>query len=50
MNTYVLWTLFNELRNIDKMLGLQSILYLLRNAFDKFNITGAVLFNSINVM
>ena len=39
MDAYVLYILFNELRKRDEMRGLQSIIFILRTAFDKFNNT-----------
>ena len=41
MSVYVLLNLLNELRKMDKMLGLPSILSLFRNEFNKFNNTRA---------
>ena len=41
MSTHVLLNLLNKLGKRDKMLGLQSILSLFRNKFNKFNNTGA---------
>ena len=41
--------LLNELRKIDKMRGLTSILSLFRNEFNKFNNTGAHLSDSIKI-
>ena len=41
MSADVLLNLLNELGKIDKMLGLQSILFLFRNEFSKFNNTRA---------
>ena len=41
MSTHVLLKLLNELGKREKMRGLQSILSLFRNEFDKFNNTGA---------
>ena len=38
MSCSVSLDLLNELRKRDKMRGLQSILYLFRNKFSKFNI------------
>ena len=38
--------LSNELKKRDKMLGLQSILSLFHNEFDKFNNTGAQMLDS----
>ena len=47
MSARVLLNLFNELRKIDQIRGLPSILYLFRNGFDKFNNTGAQMLDSI---
>ena len=41
MSAHVLLNLLNEFGNRDKMRGLQSILSLFRNKFNKFNNTGA---------
>ena len=41
MSAHVLSILLNELGKSDKMQGLQSILSLFRNKFDKFNNTRA---------
>ena len=41
MSADVLSNLLNELGKIDKLLGLQSILFLFRNEFSKFNNTRA---------
>ena len=41
MSAHVLLNLLNDLRKIDKMQGLPSILPLFRNKFYKFNKTGA---------
>ena len=41
MSAHVLLNLLNELRKRDKMRGLQSILSLFRNKFNKFNNTGS---------
>ena len=46
MSAHVLLNLL-ELRKRDKMRGLQSILSLLRNKFNKFNNTGARMLDSI---
>ena len=40
MSAHVLLNVLNELRKSDKMRGLQSILLLFRNEFNKFNNTG----------
>ena len=40
MSAHVLLNLLSELRNIDKMRGLPSILSRFRNEFNKFNTTG----------
>ena len=47
MSAHVLLNLLNELGKRDKMRGLPSILSLFRNKFDKFNNTGARMFDSI---
>ena len=47
MSAHVLLSLLNELRKRNKMQGLQSILSLFRNKFNKFNNTGAWMFDSI---
>ena len=47
MSVHVLLILLNELRKRDKMRGLQSILSLFRNEFNKFNNTGALMLDSI---
>ena len=47
MSAHVLLNLLNKLRKRDKMRGLPSILSLFRNKFNKFNHTGAQMFNSI---
>ena len=39
MNAHVLLNLLNELRKRDKMRGLQSVLSLFLNEFNKFNNT-----------
>ena len=41
MSAHVLLNLLNVLRKKDKMRGLQSILFLFRNKFNKFNNTRA---------
>ena len=41
MSTHVLLNLLSELEKRDKMRGLQSILSLFRNEFNKFNSTDA---------
>ena len=41
MSVQVLLNLLNELGKRDKMRGLQRILSLFRNKFNKYNITGA---------
>ena len=41
MSAHVLLKLLNELRKRDKMRGLQSILSLFRNEFNKYNNTRA---------
>ena len=47
MSTHVLLNLLNKLRKRDKMRGLQSILSLFLNEFNKFNNTGAGMLDSI---
>ena len=47
MNAHVLLNLLNELRKRDKMRGLPSILFPLRNELFKFNDTGARMLGSI---
>ena len=47
MSAQVLLILLNEMGKTDKMRGLSSILYLLRNVFNKFNNTGARMLDSI---
>ena len=47
MSAHVLLNLLNELRKIDKIRGLPSILSLFRNEFNKFNNTGAQMLDSI---
>ena len=47
MNAHVLLNLLNELRKIDKMRGLPSILSLFCNKFNKFSNTGARMLDSI---
>ena len=47
MSAHVLLNLFNELGKIDKMRGLQSVLSLFRNEFNKFNNTRARMLDSI---
>ena len=46
MSAHALLNLLNEFRKIDKMRGMQSILYLFRKQFDKFNNTGARMLDS----
>ena len=41
MSAHILLNLFNDLGKSDKKRGLQSILSLFRNEFNKFNNTGA---------
>ena len=41
MSAHVLLSLLNKLGKRDKMRGLQSILYLFRNKYNKFNNTTA---------
>ena len=50
MSAHVLLNLLNELRKRDKMLGLPSILSLFHNEFNKFNNTGARMFDYIDHM
>ena len=47
MSAHVLLNLSNELRKIDKMRGLSSILSLFRNEFIKFNNTRARMLDSV---
>ena len=47
MSAHVLLNLLKELRKKDKMRGLQSILSLFCNEFDKFNKTRARMLDSI---
>ena len=47
MIAHVLLNLLNELRKIDKMRGVPSILSLFRNEFNKFNNTRARMLYSI---
>ena len=47
MSAHVLLNLLNELGKRDKMRGLQSILSLLHNEFNKFNNTRARILDSI---
>ena len=47
MSAHILLNLLNELRKNDKMRGLPSILSLFRNEFDKFNNTGARIFDTM---
>ena len=47
MSAHVLLNLLNELRKRDKMRGLSSILSPFRNEFNKFNNTGAQMWDSI---
>ena len=47
MSAHVLLILLNELRKRDKMRGLQSILSLFRNKFNKFNNTRPRILDSI---
>ena len=47
MSAHALLNNLNELGKSDKMRGLSSILPLLRNEFNKFNNTGARMFDSI---
>ena len=50
MSAGVLLNLLNKLRKSDKMRGLQSILLLFRNKFNKFNNTGAQMLDAIYLM
>ena len=47
MSAHVLLNLLKELRKRDKMRGLQSIFFLFRNEFNKFNNTRARMLDSI---
>ena len=47
MSAHVLLNLLNELRKSDKIRGLQSILSLFPNKFNKFNNTAAGMLDSI---
>ena len=47
MSAHVLLNLLNELRKIDKMRGLWSILSLICNGFNEFNNTRARILDSI---
>ena len=47
MCAHVLLNLLNQLRKRDKMRGLPRILSLFRNKFNKFNITGARILDSV---
>ena len=47
MSTHVLLNLLNKLRKSDKMRGLQSILLLFCNEFNKFSNTRAQMLDSI---
>ena len=47
MSAHVFLNLLNELGKSDKMWGLQSIILLFRNEFNKFNNTGARMLDSI---
>ena len=47
MSACVLLNLSNQLRKRDKLRGLQSILSLFHNEFNKFNNTGALMIDSI---
>ena len=47
MSAHVLWNLLNKLGKRDKMRGLQSILSLFRNKFNKFNSIRARMLDSI---
>ena len=50
MSAHVLLNLLNKLMKRDKMRGLLSILFLFRNEFNKFNNTGAWMWNSMYYM
>ena len=50
MSAHVLLILLNELGKRDKMKGLSSILSLFCNEFNTFDITGALMLDSINHM
>ena len=50
MSAHVLLKLFIELRKIDQMRGLPSILTLSHNKFNKFNNTGAWMLDYIHHM
>ena len=50
MSANVLLNLLNELRKRDKIRGLESILSLFRNKFNKFYNTGAQMLDSIHHM
>ena len=47
MSAHVLLNLFNDFGKNDEMRGLSSILSLFRNELNKFNNTGAQIFDSI---
>ena len=47
MSAYVLLNILNKWRKRDKMGGLPSILSLFRSEFNKFNITGARMLDSV---
>ena len=47
MSAHVLLNLLNELGKRDELRGLQSILFLFRNEFNKFNNTRARMLDSI---
>ena len=49
MSAHVLLNLLSELGKRDKMQGLPSILSTYRNEFNKFNNTGARMFDSIKI-
>ena len=50
MSAHVLLNLLNELGKRDKMRGLPSILFLIRNKFNKFNNARAQMLDSIYYM
>ena len=47
MSAHVFLNFLNELKKSDKMRGLQRILSRFRNEFNKFNITGAEVIDSV---
>ena len=50
MSAHVLLNLLNKFRRRDKMQGLQSILSVFRNKFNKFNNTGARMLDFIKII